>query len=141
MSSHESKLFIYGTLLFEQVWLEVVGRGVKKQPAYISGWVRLYMEGKLYPGIKRKPDSIVHGALVSGLTDQDWLRLDKFEDDIYTRSSIEVTLNNNATTPAFAYIIEDVNHKCLSAKLWSIDDFEKNNLDKFLIQVNDRMQL
>ena len=82
----DNKLFIYGTLLYEEVWLKIVGRHAHKYPAKVVGWCRKYMNNKLYPGIVRSHDNEVDGALITGLSDGEWSKLDKFEDAVNLES-------------------------------------------------------
>ena len=131
-------LFVYGTLLYDEVWNEVVGHKREKQSAKAFGWARYYVNNKLYPGLISSLDSVVDGMLITGLTNQEWSKLDKFEDDLYIRKLIDITLENNTTIQSYAYIVEQANCKYLSSIPWEPKKFKQLELKKFLFKLKSR---
>ena len=131
-------LFVYGTLLYDEVWNEVVGHKREKQSAKAFGWARYYVNNKLYPGLISSLDCVVDGMLITGLTNQEWSKLDKFEDDLYIRKLIDITLENNTTIQSYAYIVEQANCKYLSSIPWEPKKFKQLELKKFLFKLKSR---
>ena len=133
-----NNLFVYGTLLFDEVWNEIVGSSRNKKLAKAHGWTRYYINNKLYPGLRYSEDSVVEGLLINDLTQQHWSKLDKFEDDLYTRKLIEVILENNTRVRCHAYIVEQTAYKYLSSVPWEPEKFKQVELEKFMCELKAR---
>ncbi|OQD88239.1 hypothetical protein PENANT_c004G08346 [Penicillium antarcticum] len=104
----DNTLFFYGTLMAPQILHRVIhGRAdpepwqkamLSFQPAILHGYRRHRVRGVSYPGIVPVVDtdketggqSSVLGILVSGLTEGDIYRLDKFEGDEYIHRKVTV---------------------------------------------------
>ena len=125
-------LFVYGTLLYESVWQEIVGHHSPKHEAKILDWERFYVKEKCYPGIKYLPSAEVDGALVTNLTADDWRKLDDFEDDIYSKKLLDVHVSDGSVVHAYVYAVEDGNDSFLSDKIWDAAEFERNKLEEFM---------
>jgi len=81
-------LFVYGTLMDADVRSLVLGRPLEAaqlQPAALKHMRRVYIAGRLYPMIVPRRGAAVDGLLLSGLSDEDYARLDAFEGADYGR--------------------------------------------------------
>ena len=132
------RLFVYGTLLFKQVWQCIVGKEVSNEPAAAPNWARYYVKAKPYPGIKHQLGSSVDGMLITGLNDEDWAKLDAFEDNIYSRQIIELIDNRGVSVCANAYVITNESAIYLSDKVWTPAEFSRLQLDKFVSDLQQR---
>jgi gamma-glutamylcyclotransferase (GGCT)/AIG2-like uncharacterized protein YtfP len=82
-------LFVYGTLLEEARRREILGRSVEAIEARLDGFAR----GRArYNYIARAAGAETPGLIMLGLTEEDWRRLDAYEElpVLYTREEIEV---------------------------------------------------
>ncbi|MEV0292711.1 gamma-glutamylcyclotransferase family protein [Nocardia sp. NPDC050710] len=76
-------LFVYGTLQFPEVLVELIGRCPASVPAQVPGWRVAALPGRIYPGLVPDPDTVARGVVLSGLDAGEWAVLDGFEDDEY----------------------------------------------------------
>ncbi|KAG8801329.1 hypothetical protein FRC17_006675 [Serendipita sp. 399] len=101
--------FFYGTLLHPRILKRVLGRNgedLNIAPAILDGYIRHRVRGADFPAIilastshqffntgASTPDvDRVRGCYVSGLTEIDMKRLDRFESGLYSRKNVEVRL-------------------------------------------------
>ncbi len=85
----DDALFVYGSLLEEAKRQEVVGHRVEVIEARLDGFER--RRGR-YFYIERAEVAVTVGMIMLGLTDDDWRRLDAYEEvpRLYTREEGEV---------------------------------------------------
>lgn len=77
-------LFVYGTLMDADVRTMVIGRPLEPaqiRPARLKNMRRVYIAGRLYPMVVPRRGAEVEGLLLSGLSQEDFVRLDAFEGD------------------------------------------------------------
>ena len=89
MKDAKDALFVYGSLLEETKRLEILGHRVEVQDARLDGFER----GRArYFYIARAEGAVTLGMVMLGLTEEDWRRLDAYEDvpALYTREEIAV---------------------------------------------------
>ncbi|MGE0314017.1 MAG: gamma-glutamylcyclotransferase family protein [Lautropia sp.] len=126
-------LFTYGSLMFAPVWLRATGRGDIGEVATLYGHRRLVVRGETYPGLvpaaADAPAARVDGILYRDLDEADLGRLDAFEGDWYRRETRDVIVGSTRET-AQVYLflrpelLEDVD--------WSVDDFSRDGLGRFI---------
>src|SRR3989442_15410683 len=75
-------LFVYGSLLFPEVLLALLGRLPSRTPATAPGWRVAALPGRPYPGLVPGPGS-ASGLLMTGLREEEWDTLIAFEGDLY----------------------------------------------------------
>jgi gamma-glutamylcyclotransferase (GGCT)/AIG2-like uncharacterized protein YtfP len=89
MKDAKDALFVYGSLLEETKRLEILGHRVEVLDARLDGFER----GRArYFYITRAEGAVTLGMVMLGLTDEDWRRLDAYEEvpTLYTRAEIAV---------------------------------------------------
>ncbi|TWT48485.1 gamma-glutamylcyclotransferase family protein [Botrimarina hoheduenensis] len=121
-------LFTYGTLMFEPVWLRVVGRNRPSLPAVAAGWSVRCVAGRPYPAIVSDPDAIATGRLYQGLSERDFARLDRYEGAEYERRAIDVRLADNSIRQVFAYVARPAPYCRVSTELWDPTAFAAEHL-------------
>lgn len=86
---HPQALFAYGSLLQAPKRLEILGHRVKVVDAWLEGFER--RRGR-YFYIARSEGAVTKGQVMLNLTDEDWHRLDAYEEvpTLYTREEIAV---------------------------------------------------
>jgi gamma-glutamylcyclotransferase (GGCT)/AIG2-like uncharacterized protein YtfP len=82
-------LFVYGSLIDDATRTEILGHGVEGIAARLDGFERRRAR---YFYIARAEGASTRGLVILNLGDEDWRRLDAYEDvpHLYTREDIEV---------------------------------------------------
>lgn len=121
-----NKLFVYGTLMVDDVMSAVLRRGVRdlvKRDAVLSDHCRYAVRGKSYPAVVPRLGGRVEGIIVEGITSEDLRRLDEFEGDEYRRVTCFVTPRapSPALVEAFVYLWADDGRDHLEGE-WSLEE-------------------
>jgi len=125
-------IFTYGSLMFEQVWSEVVSGTYRQYPGRVSGFIRRSIFNEQYPAILPGPvNSTVEGVLYLDIDLEDLSRLDEFEGSLYERQSVQVMTDNNIFS-AEAYVLSDSYRHIASDDNWDAEKFENDGLQQFL---------
>ena len=90
------RLFVYGTLLFEPVWLHLIGRMPRLERGTIHGWSRKAIKGATYPAICKEEGASVEGAVVYELSAAEWRAVDSYEDVGYIKAEVEVFIEHSS---------------------------------------------
>jgi len=96
-------LFVYGTLLDDEVVRRLTGRVFPKRPATLDGFERVAPPGD-YPYIVHRAGSRVAGCLLDGVDAASLARLDAYEGDGYVRTALEATLGDGERIACESYI-------------------------------------
>lgn len=120
----DSTLFVYGTLLVDDVLREVTGRSFPAVPAVLPGYASYRLRGCLYPGIVAEPGARTPGLLLYGIDGASRRRIDGYESDGYERRAVIV---HTARGPVrtHAYVIPARARHLLSSRRWSRERFER----------------
>ncbi|CAB4266548.1 unnamed protein product [Prunus armeniaca] len=86
------KVFVYGSLMAEDVCRVLLNRVPQSSPAILKGYHRYSIKGRVYPAILPVENDKVTGKLLLGITDPELHILDEFEDVEYERNTVEVSL-------------------------------------------------
>ncbi|KAL0922193.1 hypothetical protein M5K25_006162 [Dendrobium thyrsiflorum] len=86
-------VFVYGSLLADEVVNALLKRMPPCSPAILNGYHRYSIKGRVYPAILPVESKKVIGRVIKGVTDAELHVLDAFEDEEYKRSTVEVFLN------------------------------------------------
>ena len=130
MDTHS--LFIYGTLLDDEVLSAVLGhdcRSIQSVEAE-APFMRVFKVAHVdYPCLLDGQDSdVAEGALLTGLSNDDIAKLDQFEGDNYKRSPLDV-ISENRLVKTWAYqpliVLE-------TDGAWSFDKWSKEGRTAFL---------
>ncbi len=126
-------VFTYGTLQIPEVMKLVTGLDLPSFPARLNGYQCLKIKSRTYPGIIKKPDQFIDGILYKEVGDHALKLLDQFEDVLYERSLVDI---EGETEQAFVYIIKDEYRYRLSDEAWSLGEFKRKYLNKYLKDIN-----
>ncbi len=92
-------LFIYGTLLDDDLRQEVLGRDVALIPAVLPGFRRCAVAGRLFPALQMDADASVTGAVLQGLTSRDLQAIDFYLDTaLFGRKPVQVLLDGQGVS-------------------------------------------
>lgn len=126
------------------IWLNLVHRVPMMRPAYLPGYSRYRVKGKLYPAIlPSEEDDVVVGVLLQQITQAEMDSLDQYEGDEYRREATPVSLYVSGTTqaeqeplpiPAYVWVwAKSTDLLDLTGPDWDLQEFE-NNTNLFLKQ-------
>lgn len=124
------QIFVYGTLSFSEILSALLGRKVVGIPAKISGYKRIRVKDKVYPGLIAF-DGEVEGVFHEQLSKEEVALLDAFEDDFYERIAAVVTSPKGEGITASTYIIPKENLAFATDELWDRNAFAKRYLGKY----------
>lgn len=139
MATSESKtasLFVYGTLCVPVVRRSIIGRETSAEPASLPGFRCEELRGVVFPGIQPAAGERAIGALVKGLSEREFQKLDDFEADLYQRQEVTVDLDDE-TAPAFAYVVAERHRDQLTGEPWSLEEFVVKHLDRYKGDIDD----
>ena len=124
-------LFVYGSLMYDEVWNQIVLGCHEKIKAEIVGYKRLKIKNANYPGLV-KGTGTVQGFVWLNVSQSNIKKLDLFEGEYYKRvEDIATDINNKKIIVNF-YLIQDLYLSILEDIEWDENEFQKNGLDNFL---------
>jgi gamma-glutamylcyclotransferase (GGCT)/AIG2-like uncharacterized protein YtfP len=126
-------VFAYGTLQIPEVMQRVVGVDAPSRPARLNGYQRYKIKNRTYPAIIKSPNEFSDGIIYDGLGDHALVSLDQFEDILYDRCLVDI---ENETQQAFVYVIKDEYKHLLADEAWSLEEFERKYLKKYLRDIS-----
>jgi gamma-glutamylcyclotransferase (GGCT)/AIG2-like uncharacterized protein YtfP len=100
----QSNVFTYGSLMFPQVWQQVVAGNYRSVRASAPGHARYAVDGETYPGMVAQSGSVVEGVLYLAVDAAHVEALDRFEGEAYRRVTIDVALADGSSQPAATYL-------------------------------------
>jgi len=125
-------LFAYGTLMCADIMRAVSGC---PDPAGRTGLLRnhsrLYVRGEHYPGLVPRPGASVEGIVYHAVPADAWVRLDRFEGDLYVRASVDVELADATIHRVQTYLVRSELSGCLEDRVWELEDFLRHGKAEF----------
>ena len=126
-------VFTYGSLMFDQVWSQVVDGNYRNAEALLKGYERKALKGEIYPAICPSTDySEVQGIVYFNVSPADLARLDVFEGEYYYRKSKQVVTHDKNMVPAEAYVLKEKFYPVLSNFKWDAQQFAKTDIHHFI---------
>lgn len=128
-------LFVYGTLMDADVRTLVIGRALEAAqiaPAVLKHMRRVYIAGRVYPMVIPRRGDSVEGLLLSGLSAEDYARLDAFEGGDYARER-QAVWPAGAAEPvnAWFYRTRGIGPRA-TARLWELEPWRTREKALFL---------
>lgn len=125
-------VFVYGSLMFDDVWHRIVRHRYEKHAAVLSGYKRLSVKGENYPGLVKSFDSSVEGVVYFDVAAQDINRLDKFEGEDYKKIPVTVMCETGQLLTAEVYLFNKRNRRSLNNTPWDPVQFQAHHLRQFI---------
>ncbi|MEM7540068.1 MAG: gamma-glutamylcyclotransferase family protein [Pseudomonadota bacterium] len=126
------RLFAYGTLVFESLFAAITGHSRVSAEAELADHAAYRVHEAPYPGMIPKAGARAAGVLYRDIDPQIWARLDAFEDAIYFRQSVTITLASGQREAAQTYIVYPQYAELLSDENWDPAWFVENHLARYL---------
>ena len=129
----DMNLFSYGSLMFREVWSQLVKGDYVKRPARLYGFTRRRVHGDVYPVIVPSPHGDwVDGVVYFGVSEDDLKRLDVFEAEPYDRQTHVVLVEGRERHLADAYVLKDHFQYMVHDCEWDPQWFEREALPVFI---------
>ncbi|RWR91546.1 AIG2-like protein [Cinnamomum micranthum f. kanehirae] len=125
-------VFVYGSLLADEVVHVLLKRVPDSSPAILNNFHRSSIKGRVYPAILPVENKKVTGRVLLGITDPELGVLDTFEDVKYERKAVEVSLVDDfQKLTAYAYVWENKNDANLYGD-WDFEEWKRLRMNDFL---------
>lgn len=129
-------IFTYGSLMFADVWQNIVKQPYESCTALLDGFRRTCIHDDNYPVLlPRAGQKNLAGVVYFSVTSQDITRLDKFEGEYYFRRRVYPTLQLDGQTKAIEadlYLLKPKYAHLASTRPWDPEIFEARELRHFL---------
>lgn len=118
-------IFVFGSLMCPDLLARVIGREaahIRMSDASIRGFQRRRVAGEHYPVLVPKPDGLVEGRLVEGLTAEDIDRMHFYEGDVYELVPVTATTADGRRVTALVFLDTgaiDVSHDGWDFSAWA----------------------
>jgi gamma-glutamylcyclotransferase (GGCT)/AIG2-like uncharacterized protein YtfP len=127
-----SRLFVYGTLMCEDIMRAVSGVERRSVAAALAGFRRHAVRGEDYPAIVPARGAEVRGQLYDPLPASAWRRLDAFEGAQYSREPVRVTLPGGREVRAWTYVFRAGYVSLLAEGDWHFEAFAAVARERFM---------
>jgi gamma-glutamylcyclotransferase (GGCT)/AIG2-like uncharacterized protein YtfP len=128
-------IFTYGSLMFAEVWQDIVRGQYENHIAWLDDFRRTYIHGDTYPVIlPRTGEKDLEGVLYLSVNELDLHRLDCFEGDYYYRRRVFAkikTANGYKSIEADVFVLKSKHAHLASLRKWDANEFEKLHLKNF----------
>ncbi len=125
-------IFTYGSLMFNQVWRQVVKGNYKSKPGILIGYERRALKGEIHPClIKGSPANKLEGIVYINVVDSDVQILDRFEGSEYKKVKETCLLRNGAKVETETYVWNG-SLEWVSLEPWDAERFEKEEIQLFI---------
>ncbi|KAK8954432.1 AIG2-like protein [Platanthera zijinensis] len=125
-------IFVYGSLLADEVVNALLKRVPTCSPATLNGYDRYSIKGRVYPAILPAEGKKTYGRVILGVTDAELYILDTFEDEEYKRNTVEVFLNGDSERLlAETYVWGDKDDQNLFGE-WDFEQWKQLHMKDFL---------
>lgn len=86
-------IFVYGTLLFDEITTKLTGKSFKSSSAVLYGYKKYSVKGGDYPAIFPDNGAETNGKILLDIEDSDLHILSFFEGDEYKKEKVIVLIN------------------------------------------------
>ncbi|KAJ1376635.1 Gamma-glutamylcyclotransferase, AIG2-like [Sesbania bispinosa] len=130
--SQGHNVFVYGSLLADEVVRVLLNRLPPTAPATLSGYHRFKIKGRVYPAILPVENKKVTGRVLLGISGLELDVLDEFEDVEYTRSDVEVSLmDNSEKLEVHTYVWSNRDDPNLYGE-WDFEEWKQVHMNDFV---------
>ncbi|KAK9065625.1 hypothetical protein SSX86_015026 [Deinandra increscens subsp. villosa] len=128
----ERGVFVYGSLLADDVVRALLRRIPQNSPAILHGYHRFSIKGRVYPAILPVENKKIIGRVLLGITAAELDILDKFEDFEYERRDVDVSLlNSSDMLQAYTYVWANSEDPDLYGE-WDFEAWKESKMKDFL---------
>ena len=124
-------LFAYGTLMCDAIMAEVSESHLAHFSATLRGYRRVCVQGEHYPALIPDANRSVEGVVYENVPDSAWIRLDRFEGEMYSREIVKVSRKDGTSVTAETYVARAQFTDLLVDVEWDFAEFLSNNKENF----------
>ncbi|CAI9259212.1 unnamed protein product [Lactuca saligna] len=125
-------VFVYGSLLADDVVRVLLRRIPQNSPAILHGYHRFSIKGRVYPAILPVENKKVTGRVLLGITLPELEILDKFEDFEYEKRVVDVSLKDTPDVlQAYTYVWAKSNDTNLYGE-WDFEVWRESKMKDFV---------
>ncbi|DBB07818.1 TPA: hypothetical protein ACH3X3_009227 [Trebouxia sp. C0006] len=134
LSKMAHTVFVYGTLLSEEIVKILLNRNPESHPATVKGYSRYRIRGRVYPAIlPTTPSDELTGMVLCGLSEREFEILDEYEDEDYFRTKVTaLEQDTGKEVPADIYVWKDSLRSELYGT-WDYDEFRRLHLKEYMV--------
>ncbi|KAI3828555.1 hypothetical protein L1987_02656 [Smallanthus sonchifolius] len=130
--SNRRSVFVYGSLLADDVVRALLRRIPQNSPATLHGYHRFSVKGRVYPAILPVENKKITGRVLLGITAPELDILDKFEDFEYERRLVDVSLlDSSEILQAYTYVWANSDDPDLYGE-WDFEAWKESKLKDFV---------
>ena len=130
-----TQVFTYGSLMFDDIWQEVVNTTHPSKHASLHGYKRVTILGDSYPVlVPAGGQQQVKGRLYCDVKKGELRKLDHFEGVFYQRQRVTVHAKDGDRTrylQAYVYLLAPGFEHLASNRPWQPEQFEAEQLQRF----------
>jgi gamma-glutamylcyclotransferase (GGCT)/AIG2-like uncharacterized protein YtfP len=127
-----NNIFVYGTLMYREVWGKVVKGDYINCAATINGYERFAIKNEVYPAVIKYPNTQVEGIIWKGVNSADLDSLNAFEGEYYSLERGKAIDHDGQVISVLFYLLKDQYQSILESNKWDKHQFEFNHLDLFI---------
>lgn len=135
MSKHGAarRLFVYGTLMFPEVFEAVCGVRPAAQAASLQGYARRRVRDAVYPALVECAGARTDGLLLDAIDAAQWRQLDAFEGALYKRVTVHVERGTDGLKlAAQTYVAAPQSRHHILDEPWQLPAFDARELARYL---------
>ena len=133
-------MFVYGTLMAEEVVRVLIGRSPSSSPAVLPNHQRFSIKRRVYPAILPVDGKEVSGKVFKGITGRELNVLDIFEDEEYVKRTVEISLTDTSEKLlAYAYIWGNQDDPDLYGE-WDFEEWKRVHLEDYVKMTQEFME-
>ncbi|PWA73091.1 AIG2-like family protein [Artemisia annua] len=132
VNNNNNNVFVYGSLLADDVVRVLLHRVPKNSPATLHGYHRFSIKGRVYPAILPVENKKITGRVLLGITAPELDILDKFEDYEYEKKLVNVSLlDTSEVLQAYTYVWVNSEDPDLYGE-WDFEVWKESKMKDFL---------
>lgn len=116
------RVFVYGSLLVPEVVRAVLGRAPRSSPAVLHDYRRCSLRGHAFPGLLAAAGHRTTGTIIE-VSPAELRRLDRYEDDFYTRRAATAARDDGSAVPVQTYVLSARHRRMADPRTWSLAVF------------------
>ncbi|KAL7609891.1 hypothetical protein Lser_V15G10561 [Lactuca serriola] len=130
--NNDHTVFVYGSLLADDVVQVLLNRIPQTSPAILNGYHRFSIKGRVYPAIIPVENKKVTGRVLFGLSASELYILDTYEDEEYDKRTVDVSLlDTSEVLQAYVYIWANSSDPDLYGE-WDFEEWKESKLEDYL---------
>jgi uncharacterized damage-inducible protein DinB len=115
----------------DDIMRSVAGCRLSHTHAVLRNYRRYAVKGEVYPALIASEGGLVKGIVYHDTPDTAWLRLDRFEGEMYARRFVNVVLADGRAETVYAYIIRPEFEGRIESTEWDFEAFLQRGKTRF----------